>query len=170
MNEGTKRSEYIGRAVVGEYGVFQQMDQEYAHHFYQKQLMTVKNDSTYAQYIREEQEKNKKQLGRFKEVYENTTTRTKKDVMYYLRIVKERVKENFKGIIDSEKGKQYRRNVVGGCILENIQTKELRYKKAFKEIYLIINNLAEELYSKIPKGFIELIKNNMDLEYNISLE
>lgn len=54
--------------------------------------------------------------------------------------------------------------------MENIETKEIRYQKAFKETYLIINDLSEELYSKIPKSFIDLITNNMDLDYNISLE
>lgn len=54
--------------------------------------------------------------------------------------------------------------------MENIETKEIRYQKAFKETYLIINDLSEELYSKIPKSFIDLITNNMDLDYNISLK
>lgn len=54
--------------------------------------------------------------------------------------------------------------------MQNIETKETRYKKAFKEIYIIINDLSEELYSKIPKSFISLVKENMDLKYNVSLE
>ena len=54
--------------------------------------------------------------------------------------------------------------------MQNIETKEMRYRKAFKEIYIIINDLSEELYSKIPKSFISLIKKNMDLEYNVFAE
>lgn len=54
--------------------------------------------------------------------------------------------------------------------MQNIETKETRYKKAFKEIYIIINDLSEELYLKIPKSFIKLVKENMDLKYNVTLE
>lgn len=51
----------------------------------------------------------------------------------------------------------------------DIETKEERYSKAFRETYVIVNDLAEELYVKIPKSFINLIKNNMDKDYNITL-
>lgn len=54
--------------------------------------------------------------------------------------------------------------------MQKIETKEIRYSKAFKETYIIVNDLAEELYSKIPKSFIKLIKENMNTEYEITLE
>ena len=44
------------------------------------------------------------------------------------------------------------------------------YSKAFKETYIIINNLAEELYLKIPNSLIKTIKNNMDRNYEITIQ
>ena len=35
--------------------------------------------------------------------------------------------------------------------------------KAFAEVYDIILNMEEGLYSKIPKGFIKMIKDNRDM-------
>lgn len=44
------------------------------------------------------------------------------------------------------------------------------YSKAFKETYIIINNLAEELYIKIPNSLIKTIKNKMDRNYEITIQ
>lgn len=35
--------------------------------------------------------------------------------------------------------------------------------QAFSEVYDIINHMEKELYSKIPKGFLEMVKGNRDL-------
>lgn len=51
----------------------------------------------------------------------------------------------------------------------NIQ-KTVRYHKAFKEVYLLINDLSSDLYIKIPKSFIKTIKENMDESYDISID
>ena len=48
--------------------------------------------------------------------------------------------------------------------------KTMKYHKAFKEAYLLINDLSSELYVKIPKSFIKMIKENMDNSYDISLD
>lgn len=90
MNEQSVRSEYIGKPVVQKDGVTQQIDEEYAHHFYAKQLMTVKNDATYAQYVEAENAKKKKQLGRFENAFSKTTLEAKRDAMYYIKKAKEK--------------------------------------------------------------------------------
>lgn len=48
--------------------------------------------------------------------------------------------------------------------------KTMRYHKAFKETYLLINDLSSDLYIKIPKSFIKIVKENMDETYDISLD
>lgn len=35
--------------------------------------------------------------------------------------------------------------------------------QAFSEVYDILNHLPDELYDKIPKKFIDLIEENMDI-------
>ncbi|MBQ9659117.1 MAG: hypothetical protein IJV31_10215 [Clostridia bacterium] len=46
----------------------------------------------------------------------------------------------------------------------------VRYKKAFKEVYIIINSLDEDMYVKIPISFIKTIKENMDKDYHITVK
>ena len=45
-----------------------------------------------------------------------------------------------------------------------------KYAKAYTEVVAILNNLADEEYSKIPEKEIEFYKNNMDKEYNYCLD
>lgn len=45
-----------------------------------------------------------------------------------------------------------------------------KYAKAYTEVVTILNNLADEEYSKIPKQEIEFYKNNMDKEYKYTLD
>lgn len=52
----------------------------------------------------------------------------------------------------------------------NNTQKTMRYHKAFKETYLLINDLSSDLYIKIPKSFIKIVKENMDESYDISLD
>lgn len=47
---------------------------------------------------------------------------------------------------------------------------EEKYTKAFKEVYIILNNSSKEEYDKIPKSFIELIEKNMDIDYNPGIQ
>lgn len=54
--------------------------------------------------------------------------------------------------------------------MDNSIQKTVRYHKAFKEAYLLINDLSSELYIKIPKSFIKIIKENMDELYDISID
>ena len=54
--------------------------------------------------------------------------------------------------------------------MEERETKEIRYAKAFKETYIIVNNFAEELYCKIPSKLIKFLKENMDKDYNVTLK
>ena len=54
--------------------------------------------------------------------------------------------------------------------MSNINQKSLKYHKAFKEVYILINDLSSELYIKIPKNFIKIIKDNMDKNYDVSLD
>ena len=48
--------------------------------------------------------------------------------------------------------------------MKNIDPKE--YKCACKEVYIIINNLDEDIRECIPREKIEFYKSNMDKEYN----
>ena len=48
--------------------------------------------------------------------------------------------------------------------------RSVRYHKAFKEVYLFINDLSPELYARIPKNFINIVKENMDESYDITIE
>lgn len=54
--------------------------------------------------------------------------------------------------------------------MDGLIQKTIRYHKAFKEVYVLINDLSPDLYLRIPKNFIEIIKRNMDEDYDISLE
>lgn len=54
--------------------------------------------------------------------------------------------------------------------MSNINQKSLKYHKAFKEVYILINDFSSELYIKIPKSFIKILKENMDKTYDVSLE
>lgn len=47
---------------------------------------------------------------------------------------------------------------------------ENQYKKAYKEVYVILNNCSKEDYEKVPKKIINQIELNMDknYEYNLS--
>ena len=47
---------------------------------------------------------------------------------------------------------------------------EEKYTKAFKEVYVILNNSSKEEYDKIPRSFIELIEKNMDVNYNPEIQ
>ena len=54
--------------------------------------------------------------------------------------------------------------------MDGLIQKTIRYHKAFKEVYVLINDLSPDLYLRIPKNFIEIIKSNMDEDYDITLE
>ena len=43
-------------------------------------------------------------------------------------------------------------------------------KQAFSEVYDIIEHMEEKVKEKIPKGFINFIKENMDLNYKIKID
>ena len=45
-----------------------------------------------------------------------------------------------------------------------------KYARAYTEVVAVLNNLADEEYSRIPEKEIEFYKNNMDKEYNYSLD
>ena len=44
------------------------------------------------------------------------------------------------------------------------------YKNAYKEVYIILNNMESRDVSLIPKTFLELLKNNMNTNYNFKLD
>ena len=46
-----------------------------------------------------------------------------------------------------------------------LKEKELNYRKAYVELYEIINVLSKEQKEKIPEGFIKNIKANADSNY-----
>lgn len=54
--------------------------------------------------------------------------------------------------------------------MEISKEKRLKYAKAFTEVELLINDFAEELYVKIPKSFLKLIKDNKDNTYKVTLK
>ena len=41
--------------------------------------------------------------------------------------------------------------------------------QAFSETYDVINHMSKEMQEKIPKSFINLIKENRDLDYNFNI-
>lgn len=47
---------------------------------------------------------------------------------------------------------------------------ETTTKQAFSEVYDIINHMDNEIKEKIPNGFINLVKNNMDINYKIDID
>ncbi len=48
--------------------------------------------------------------------------------------------------------------------------KALLYKKAYVELYEFINMLSNEEREKIPKYFIDFIRNNMDTSYTFHID
>lgn len=44
------------------------------------------------------------------------------------------------------------------------------YKKAFKEVYTVLDYLEDESYNKIPKDVIATIEENMDKDYNFFID
>lgn len=42
--------------------------------------------------------------------------------------------------------------------------------QAFRETYDVINHMSKEMQEKIPKSFINLIKENRDLDYNFNID
>ena len=52
---------------------------------------------------------------------------------------------------------------------ENIMTVDI-YKNAYKEVYVILQNLVEEDYNKIPKEIIELFEKNKNDEHEFVLD
>ena len=42
--------------------------------------------------------------------------------------------------------------------------------QAFSETYDVINHMSKEMQEKIPKSFINLIKENRDLDYNFNID
>ena len=44
------------------------------------------------------------------------------------------------------------------------------YKNSFKEVYDILQNTDEELVHKIPKNFMDFIKNNMNTNYKTNID
>lgn len=55
-------------------------------------------------------------------------------------------------------------------IVTNTKEKEKIYGRAYRELYVIISNLTEEMKEKIPKKVIENISRKMDKTYDFKLE
>ena len=47
---------------------------------------------------------------------------------------------------------------------------EYSINQSFSEVYDIINHFDKNMYEKIPSSFIEMIKQNRDQKYNVSLD
>lgn len=47
---------------------------------------------------------------------------------------------------------------------------ENKIKKAYKELYVIINNSTEEVKKKIPNSFMDYVKLNMATDYNYEIK
>ena len=45
-----------------------------------------------------------------------------------------------------------------------------KYADAYKEVLIIINNLIEEDYKKIPESYIKFLENNCNKEYNFEYD
>lgn len=55
-------------------------------------------------------------------------------------------------------------------IVIDTKEKEKIYGRAYRELYVIISNLTEEIKEKIPKNIIENITRKMDRTYDFKLE
>ena len=55
-------------------------------------------------------------------------------------------------------------------IVIDTKEKEKIYGRAYRELYVIISNLTEEIKEKIPKNVIENISRKMDRTYDFKLE
>lgn len=51
-----------------------------------------------------------------------------------------------------------------------LANKEITYKKAYKELYSVIENLTRNEINKIPKELLENIKREMDNTYEFSID
>ena len=55
-------------------------------------------------------------------------------------------------------------------IVTDTKEKEMIYSRAYRELYVIISNLTEDMKEKIPKNVIENISRKMDRTYDYNLE
>lgn len=53
---------------------------------------------------------------------------------------------------------------------KNTYDMEITIKQAFSEVYDIVSHLEKELYKKIPKKIIDMIKKNRDLNYKFYID
>lgn len=102
INEDSIRSEYIGKPIVDDGKIVQLLDEEYSHHFYNKQLMMVKNNNTYERYVNSEKIKKQSQLGTLNRIFTNTTANFRKEATQFIKKVKEHGIKNCKEFITQE--------------------------------------------------------------------
>ena len=55
-------------------------------------------------------------------------------------------------------------------IVTDTKEKEMIYSRVYRELYVIISNLTEDMKEKIPKNVIENISRKMDRTYDFNLE
>lgn len=97
MNKGSVRSEYIGKPVIKDGKIEQVKDEEYSHHFYNKQLMTVKNDVTYASYVEKEESKKNSQLKSLGNLFKSISPQKKEEA---IAMIKTASTKGFKDVIE----------------------------------------------------------------------
>jgi len=107
MNENSVSSEYIGKPVVKDGEIHQEKDEEYSHHFYAKQLMVVKNDATYASYVKEEEDKKQSQMKALGNIFKSVSPSMRKEATNMIQTAKTKgleIKQKIEEFIKDESG------------------------------------------------------------------
>lgn len=104
MNEGSVRSEYAGKIVIKDGKVQRELDEEYAHHFYNKQIMVVKNDATYEEYIELENRKKESQLSSLFNLFKTMPVASRCEATNFIKQAKENGLKLIQEFIHDEKG------------------------------------------------------------------
>ena len=104
MNEGSVRSEYAGKIVIKDGKVQQELDEEYAHHFYNKQIMVVRNDAIYEEYIELENRKKQSQLKSLANLFKATPAASRCEATSFIKLAKEKGLSLMQEIIHDERG------------------------------------------------------------------
>lgn len=81
MDTNGIQSEYIGRAVMKNGKVEQQIDEGFMHNFNAKQLRAVQNNSLYSKYVEAENKKKTLQLKKLQETFKRVPARLRKDAL-----------------------------------------------------------------------------------------
>ena len=105
MDSENIKSDYIGKMIVEDNRIRVLKDNEYEHHFNQKQIMTSKNNKDYESYIEQQRQKKIFQIKKFREFFKEVQPSKRKKVIDIIKEItksKNRSKNKSKSEIDQE--------------------------------------------------------------------